>query len=297
MRKMHVGASAGLQNIDSFIHSDTLYSAICTVWLRLYGTEDMVQSLLPTSGRPKLSVSSCFPFYDGTYFFPKIATYVEVPLDVRKKYKKMRFLPQSIFETIISGKESTDIIYNYLSGTLSTHGTDDTFSSVALDRTNSASELYEITDFWIHENAGLFFLYSCDEDIESKFHNVLNVLGDEGIGGKRSSGRGTFVPELTDIELALPDNPTMFTTLSLYYPTSGESLSPEDNYSIVERGGWVSSHIPTSIKRKRVAMFTEGSLFASAPKGEIVDVTPDGHPHPVFRNGRAFAIPVIINEH
>jgi len=122
----------------------------------------------------------------------------------------------------------------------------------------------------------------------------MHALGDEGIGGKRSTGRGQFIPIPITMSLELPKSPSGYTTLALYYPSNNEMISIDDSYSLIERGGWIVSHLPTSIKRKRVNMLTEGSVFSHCPKGTLVDVTPVGYPHRVFRNGCAFPIPAVI---
>ncbi|MDD4281992.1 MAG: type III-A CRISPR-associated RAMP protein Csm4, partial [Candidatus Methanofastidiosa archaeon] len=114
------------------------------------------------------------------------------------------------------------------------------------------------------------------------------------IGGKRSIGRGQFVPHKATVSLSLPEHPNRYTSLALYYPAAEERLSQDDSYALIERGGWIASNVPTSIKRKRVNMLAEGSVFRHCPRGMLVDVTPGGYPHPVYRSGCAFPLPVVV---
>ncbi|MDD4281827.1 MAG: type III-A CRISPR-associated RAMP protein Csm4, partial [Candidatus Methanofastidiosa archaeon] len=238
LSKMHVGRSSVLQEIDDFVHSDTLFSAICSAWLRLYGVNDMTASLLASADNPPLRISSCFPYCKETYYFPKLALPVEVPEDVRKQYKSQHFLPQDIFESLLHGIVPTKELEAYLSsGKALRHGTEYTYPRVALDRIDNTSELYESSDYWLADDAGLFFLYECVPQLEGKLDAVLHVLGDEGIGGKRSIGRGQFVPHKATVSLSLPEHPNRYTSLALYYPAAEEQLSPDDSYALIERGG------------------------------------------------------------
>ena len=80
---LHLGAEgASVEKIYDFLHSDTLFSAICHGWLEAYGSKDLEdlleefptnQQALPPS--PPFLLSSAFPFVekDGmrtTYFLP-----------------------------------------------------------------------------------------------------------------------------------------------------------------------------------------------------------------------------------
>jgi CRISPR/Cas system CSM-associated protein Csm4 (group 5 of RAMP superfamily) len=66
------------------------------------------------------------------------------------------------------------------------------------------------------------------------------------------------------------------------------------SYSVVTRGGWVDSPVRSGGPKKLVRQIAEGSVL-SAPEallGAAPDVAPDGFPHPVYRAGFAYAIPL-----
>jgi CRISPR-associated protein Csm4 len=88
--------------------------------------------------------------------------------------------------------------------------------------------------------------------------------------------------------------------LSVFHPSSDELTVLGERlvaWNFAESRGYVvSGRTPSTIKRKRLNMITEGSVFAKPVKGALVDVTPDGAralglPHSVYRSGLAFLLP------
>jgi CRISPR-associated protein Csm4 len=68
------------------------------------------------------------------------------------------------------------------------------------------------------------------------------------------------------------------------------------SYSLLERGGWVSSSNPGhQVRRKKVRMLGEGSVFKGEPIGQLADVRPyKEFPHPVYRSGISLTLPIVI---
>jgi len=176
---------------------------------------------------------------------------------------------------------------------------------VAIDRLTSASEIYYFGDVTFAKACGPYFLVRFldeDEGLRERFFGSLRLLGDEGLGGGRSAGRGLF--ELMEPEeMDLPDvKSDRFVTLSLLNPKdAGELASLLDEkgiaYGLITRRGWVYSAQARNLWRKRVTMFAEGSALcgrADGYYGRLVKVLDQGGvvPHDVYRYGYAFPVGV-----
>lgn len=176
---------------------------------------------------------------------------------------------------------------------------------VAIDRVTSASEIYHFGEVTFAQGCGPYVLVRFldgDEGLRESFLASLRLLGDEGLGGGRSAGRGLFeLKEPEDIDL--PDaNGDKFVTLSLLNPRDAvelASLLGKEGiaYGLVARRGWVYSAQARNLWRKRVTMFAEGSVLggtADGRYGRLVKVLDEGGvvPHDVYRYGYAFPVGV-----
>lgn len=155
--------------------------------------------------------------------------------------------------------------------------------------------------------------------------SAFRLLADSGLGGERSQGWGrSDTPEFKEGELpglliqprpaavraepaeADPSQPpepvrhvpppeTAYWLLSLFSPAEGDPVDwSRGSYSLVAREGRIESAARSGDLKKPVRMVKEGSvlLAASAPRGAAPDVAPDGFPHPVYRAGFSFSIPI-----
>ena len=114
----HLGEHGiGLEETTTFIHSDTLVSAIISTWDKLYGDIDLKQYFAasdakdaPADYSPPFVISSAFPYAGDCYFFPrplmrpKTDDTGDVPENIRKLLKKAGFISKSVFEAYIAGK-------------------------------------------------------------------------------------------------------------------------------------------------------------------------------------------------
>ncbi|HBY63590.1 MAG TPA: hypothetical protein DEH78_27510 [Solibacterales bacterium] len=83
--------------------------------------------------------------------------------------------------------------------------------------------------------------------------------------------------------------------LSLFNPAASDAIDwQKGTYSLVTRSGRIESRHRSGEVKKTVHMVAEGSVLVAAapPKGRAADVAPEGFPHPVYRAGFAFAIPI-----
>jgi CRISPR type III-A-associated RAMP protein Csm4 len=123
-------------------------------------------------------------------------------------------------------------------------------------------------------------------------------LADSGFGGERSRGWGrAATPEFSELNglLAGAGESSDYWLLSLFTPDVSDEINwDRGNYSVVTRGGWVDSPASTREAKKLVRVVEEGSVLSASKAlvGSAPDVAPVGFPHPVYRAGFAYAIPL-----
>lgn len=176
-----------------------------------------------------------------------------------------------------------------------------TVPRVTIDRASSSSTIFQVGRTIFNEGCGLWLLVNANH-LSEFVEELLEILGDQGIGGERSSGYGAFdvgpfeVPELPE-----PSKGDRVMTLSRYNPTKQELaagvLGTHASYELADVGGWLASPGNTAQRRKRMRMIEAGSILEAKHPivGRVVDVRPEydlpGAPdHPVYRSGLALLI-------
>ncbi len=172
------------------------------------------------------------------------------------------------------------------------------------------------------QESGLYFLIqfpTADPTLEANLRAALDLLGEDGIGGERSSGAGRFEPEWLPLPAAwetlinFAKTPTHHCLLSLFWSDEKAKLAlllsqPEDaadqvSYEILERGGWMTATAGHRRRRKMVPMFGEGSVFPQSvfpqpPKGKLANVTPEKFDtrknHKIYRSGIGLSLPIVV---
>jgi CRISPR-associated protein Csm4 len=176
---------------------------------------------------------------------------------------------------------------------------------VTSDRISSASEIFHVGDVRFAEGCGPCVLvrFLADETAwRPRLLAAFRVMGDEGLGGRRSTGRGQFELKVEDVTIPESDGDRAV-LLSLLNPTSDETPrllrdEPWVAYSLITRRGWVYSDQARNLWRKRVTMLAEGSVVArpadERPPGRLVPVLEEGGavPHNVYRYGYGFLVPL-----
>jgi CRISPR-associated protein Csm4 len=182
---------------------------------------------------------------------------------------------------------------------------------VAVDRVNARSNLYFTGRLQFAPGCGLYFWVDFDDPGQrDELEVALDVLQDEGVGGQRSTGHGQFTFERQDRDLPEVADPTGRMTLSLYHPTAAEvsaGILGGASYQRILRSGWIYSPDGMNLRRRSLWMLCEGSILpldagASGPPGDVVNLRPEDEalaragqppfPHPVWRYGYAFTLPV-----
>jgi len=167
---------------------------------------------------------------------------------------------------------------------------------VAVDRVTSASNIFHEGDVRFAEGCGMYILARfLDEGVRGEFLAALRLMGDEGLGGRRSVGRGFFeIEEAKEMEIPEATDGDRVMLLSLLNPDKGELpallASEATAYRLVARRGWVYSARARNLRRKRVVMFAEGSVLGlvnGEALGRMVKVLDKGDkvPHDVYRYG------------
>ncbi|WP_292459992.1 type III-A CRISPR-associated RAMP protein Csm4 [Methanothermococcus sp.] len=166
---------------------------------------------------------------------------------------------------------------------------------------------------------GFYFLIdfqNIDEDLKKKIKASINLIKDEGLGGKRSIGAGTFKNIIiNEFKEDLTIDKTLLNekhktqnkeyiaeekriTLSITIPKDENEFKCFDNYQLIKIGGYIypsqnSMKNITKLK-KSVYAIAEGSICNEEIEGDNRDLRPNGVIHEVILNGRMISIPVIF---
>ncbi len=315
------------------IHSDTLYAALVAS-LAKAGME------IPEKGDLGCTISSLFPYYQkdkkspAVYFLPKSKKIEILPeaengfdwLGIQKNIKKIKWLDTTFFRKMIGGEDMKPFYKNFLqdAGTkeklknikgiymtgMDIPGefiTNQVFPRVkvprqlSIDNKKQEAEPFYMERLFFKDFSGMYFMSLGDNELLEK---GLEMLQHEGIGTDRNVGNGYFECYKDEMILDLPDHCNYAMNLSLFLPEKREQLeSILDNntaYSFKKRGGWVSTSPYNTIRKNRINMFEEGSVFKMEIKqpemlGRIADLTPEileKKNHKIWRNGKSIFVPV-----
>jgi CRISPR-associated protein Csm4 len=299
---IHLGEREGwLEGGNTFIHSDTLFSGFCHAFYLLFG-ETEVKGLIKrfNNDDPDFIVSSAFPYWQGALYFP-------VPknqLSTNKEILKIEFIEKAAFERLMNGEKLEKIIGSFK--TIPQKGVQrypwslENIPRIGLSRLHNhpGDMFFHFGQVWYKADAGLFFLVKyLNNEFQPKFEASLRLLADEGIGGDRSSGKGLFIMETPfEMEITVPTDFNGIISLSLYYPKDqSETVGIKDGfYDLIERKGYIYSPYGSSLRRRSIRMFAEGSVFSKAPerKGKLVPVKPAKFiHHEVYRCGYLLTLP------
>ncbi len=323
----HIGERGiGYERTQEWVSADTLFSALCSVWVTLFGEVALERDLLNPArkGEPPFLLSSAFPFAGPVHFFPK--PLLPPPDGNAKAWKEVRWVSEGILAkwlkgeavapeerqalhggtTVLLNREVTELCEAWDWGHLGDTALwqDRLAPRVTLDATTHASMLFHCGRLIFREGCGLFFIVRfLHPEVVERFEMAIRLMGDEGLGGDRTVGHGGFEPEWSEnVPEFLQAQPSQrFITLAPLFPKPeeiGSLLGDGCAYQLVWRTGWVGGIVPAPVRRRGVRMVAEGSvLCGSADKiwGAIADVTPTHSPHPVYRWGFAFPVPCEVN--
>lgn len=329
----------GIEETSERVRSDTLFSALIAVYARMFGSQAVAELLEQFGNRqnqPPFCISSTFLYQQAgdkvTYYLPKPlrfpCNYPDDDLKFFKTYKKLTYLPLEIWQRWYQGQGFADSeeletytkegksqgnLYRERAFSYGTCYKKRPLPKVAIDRVTRSTNFYHtgIVQFQqdSQSHSGLYFLIqfpSANKTLEHQLQAVLKWLGDEGLGGERSSGTGQFKAKWDSLsptwqEVVDFKGNSCYTLMSLFWTNDEQKLKEtiaDENasYEIIERGGWVSSS-PSGyqLRRKSIRMFAEGSVFSSEPIGKLADVTPLGFTsHPIYRSGISLSLSIKV---
>lgn len=316
---LHIGT--GKENYDfssSVLQSDTISAALAAIRVQC-GKSDDVKEFLES-----FTVSSAFPYFGDSLFFPKPMGRISVKVSdmdeypSRKKLKKLRFVEFDIWKSLVRGEtvevKSSQLQNEFLLSQQSVAKFALPYKSqvnqrVSVPRSDGDdAEPFFFDWTYFHENAGLFCLLDVPVNMENEILNLLQMLGENGLGTDKNIGGGKFEVEKGEtVNLDFVESPNATMLLSLYIPTEEEVQMldlPDSKYELVQRGGYMAGSCEEDFKhlqKKSVYAFAVGSIFPVNRQlsGKIVDLQPDWNDermHPVYRSGKPFAISVKENK-
>lgn len=301
---LHIGsdeAGIGVENVQSMIHSDTIFSALVNSASLM--NNNYIDFLLQGNFR----ISSAFPYKENHYFLPRpFYPFPSTFGKYSKEVKKLEFLQEVDFQAWIKGELNEKNITGAISRSQNIEeiSTIDIRPRNFIDRQTSNTIIYHCGGVVFQKNCGLYFVLETDNEDKGKFQDILKALKKLGFGGERSIGYGQFSFEVIgsiDTEAGIWKNiknneGNSFSLLSLCHPAEKENIDAKA-YQTVLRKGWVfSTSSKKQMKRKTLRMFKEGSVFINQLKGKIVDVTPQGfNDHDVYRYGKALSVKMNIS--
>lgn len=134
-----------------------------------------------------------------------------------------------------------------------------------------------------------FFFFICKGSISRELQAAIHFLADEGIGGKRSTGKGFFKKVEFNDAIQLPHKGDLYMTLSAYLPGE-EEVEHLHSYNLEKRNGFIYSQGGKTIRKKSVMVCAEGSLIKKNVMGKWMNVGSDRIEHPVFFYGKPILV-------
>lgn len=309
---LHIGIGLG-DNYDSagnMLHSDTISGAIASAFCHIEGDGELVRFM------ESYRVSSAFPFTTTNLFIPKPPIKLNLEFEGENKYahnkrlKKIEFIDHILFSKLSAGEKlviaekqvskNGKFLSSDQSGSMPYQ--DEVMQRVVVPRAGGDAMPFYFERRFFNTGCGLYFIFEVAKEFENSFKTAIFWLGTTGFGTDKSVGNGMFQAEFTEITMNNELNTNRLMTLSLLCPGKNEiskEILDESIYSLVQRGGFIAGTTADEfrhLRKKSIYMFSEASLFKTNQlSGKIENVRPewnDSKLHPVYKDGRAFTIPV-----
>lgn len=316
---LHIGTKNDTYDSScNLIESDSITAALAAMYAQQGADANEIEALLN-----KISVSAAFPYYGEHLFLP--VPLGELKLDMgsesealhRKGLKRVKYAELSVWNRLINGenlKINTDVRYKgqyLLNEELAKEFTPpykkQVNQRVNVDRSaNNETVPFFFEWMYFAQDAGLYFIVQADqEEVMKKVELLVEQLGHSGIGTDKSVGGGQFVSKLSSIELNIPQEEKNIMLLSSYIPTQEELAAiqlTESIYEVTKRTGFIAGSSKANLRhlrRRSIHFFDIGSVLKLKGNCNIVGKVENLRPswsddalHPVFRSGRAIAIPI-----
>lgn len=296
---------------ETIIHSDTLYSSIFEAW-SILGKENLIAE---QTGNLQFTLSSLFPYTVDkndkfVYFFPKPLNLLANQTSVinLKDIKRIEFIDQEFLERYrnegLNYDYSESVKGNFLSNKCirSDFMQSEIYPRVTIPRDKGEAMPYYVERIFFTEGSGLYFIAQFEnEQVKNNVISAIKYLGNEGFGTDRHVGNGMFEFDEDTISFTEINNSSHAMNLSLFCPEneSVKTILDDDYvaYELVTRGGWITTPMFNSLRKKYVRMFKEGSILKINKyiDGKVVDVSPDKNLlpenlkniNPIYRIGKS----------
>ena len=329
----------GLEETSETLASDSLFAALvvqAALSMVEVGDDAVPAWVQPfVTGIPPLRHSSLFPAIGELPLLPRPLLplrLAETATVQAKQLKKLRYLSPALFTAVCCGEALPATIIALQQGKVwlteaearrlptpwrpAANESDEAWRKrlkvtplwqieatphVTLDRLSAASAYYEVGRVVFASAVGLHVLVAFhDPAAQPVFERLLTLLGESGLGGKRTYGYGVFAWQRSTLTIDFPTPHRHAVLLSRYLPTPPELAlvrDPRSTYQLVSSSGWFLAANGMTYRRQTVMMVSEGSVLAindgQLPHGHIIDVRPDDTvAHPIYRSGMALAVPV-----
>lgn len=311
-----IGPDSGNRDrVDRIYHSDSLYSAITGTMASLGLLEEWLDATARGTNEPAVRFSSCFPFQgNNLYVVPPRHVWPPAP-SPKVRWKSARFVPMRAVEKLLTGESLSEdawLVDSASESLIPTSAPTGIFrasvrSSAAIDRGGDGAVAHSTACLEFAPQCGLWFVAvfkdaTAKEEWRDRLQGAIRLLADSGFGGERSRGWGRAeTPEFRegklDELLTAPavSGESVHWLLSLFHPSETDEIDwSHGNYTVTTRTGRIESPAQWGDAKKASRMVSEGSVLSapSLPRGSVVDIAPEGFPHPVYRAGLALTIAV-----
>lgn len=297
---VHLG-DGRLTDARNILHADTLFSALCIEAFKS-GGEERLESFVKFVKEDKIKISNGFPYVGECLFLPKpmiLPNRDKQKEENAKEYKKLEYISAENFSVYLAGRLNPKSERMKLAQL----GISQSQAKVAITGCKEP-EPYHIGVYYFRENCGLYILIAYErQEYFDEFLELLDMVGVEGIGGKRSSGLGKFEVKLKNIpdeikeRLINAEKMPNKVTLSVALPKENEleKAMEEASYLVEKRSGFVASetYANTWRRKKDIYCFQAGSSFKNTFSGDVYNVALNGR-HPVYRYAKPFFMGVNI---
>lgn len=313
--------TASLAEASAVLHSDAIYSAVTLALGQLGWMEEWLAATADPFREPAVRFTSAFPWQRNLlYVPPPRGLWPPEGSSLRVRWKGASLVPAALAGALLRGERPAEDAWRVdgPSGCLIPAGgrfATGPFrflrrSCAAVDRVTGGRALPYLagcvqfapaSGLWC---AAWFATQTAYAVWGPKIEAAFRLLGDSGIGGLRSRGfgRARYVDfqaaplgELLFGPKGAPPAGNGWWLLSLMTPAPADTIRWEEgNYELVKRSGRVGSLAGGGLRKLGSRMVAEGSVLVSRqpPRGTVLNVAPEGCPHPVFRAGYAVAVPI-----
>lgn len=266
-----------LNSSGMLFDASRLYSALCLEAIK----NDCLDEFVNLSFKDDFYLSDAFP-YVGEPYFPKPICYPSLKKfdlrtlkednDTNKFLNMITSVPLSMMSDFISGKAALRML---------AEDEQSFFKNSIVVRKGEDPYEVGVTSF----NQDVYVLATQS----NLFDELMTSIQYSGLGGKRSSGYGTFELEIVDLPEGLEGllnnggNEQLLLTTSLPEDTELVHAMTGARYQLVKRSGFAYSETASQLLRKQdLYKFKAGSVLVNKFKGQIADVRPYDYPHPVY---------------